>query len=303
MSFPPAPPPDGFGSPGMNEGGSMVSLREDLREGTYTHLAGLTVLLYDYTLTFSWEQERIWSRKKSWFTVFWCMVRYVPLLLKTAAIAGEFYEEWTLNGCRAFSTFSWLSTAIVILIAHLTFLLRLQVCATDQQPLVSGSVCLTVHNITQVTISIALALVFDFVVLIMVGTRCFWLYRRKADPGLLWVLVRDGCGYFGVITFANALNTVGLRETGSSPVLRQLMLTILPAVMASRMILNLRAVDPNEHARLPSRSRSKGSTYDDLSVPDRTFMSSVVKGFKDSTISQYDLRHSRTRQPTSGWWD
>ncbi|KAH7100275.1 hypothetical protein BKA62DRAFT_260406 [Auriculariales sp. MPI-PUGE-AT-0066] len=266
----------------------------------YRHVARVAaavLLWYDYSLTFAWEKERIWSSRKGWFVVFWCLLRYPPLILKTA-ISTDFAQGWKFRACQQFFVFEWLSTSLALSVSHLSFIFRLYALYADSLKLLAMPVllwmahlvpifmiahkggndpsiiapngkCLPAYKGNLLVVSIFLSSAFDCVVLVMVTTRCVSLWRRQADKGLLSILLRDGLGYFGIVTLMNFLSVIGLMS-GINPVVIQIILTLsptLPIIIVCRMILSLRSVKRSWPALSSDESASHISLDEGLTFP------------------------------------
>ncbi|KAH7104935.1 hypothetical protein BKA62DRAFT_691154 [Auriculariales sp. MPI-PUGE-AT-0066] len=275
-----------------------------LRYKSFSDYAGLTLLWYDYLLTFSAEWKRIWSCEKGWFVVFWCLIRYPPLLMRAATLPGDFIHQWTLSACHQFFAYSWLSATLTISIVHLSFLLRLYALYSrkvrvlvlplalwlgriaiilvitvdgvrDRSAVLPSGYCLAKLNLRLVMVSASLALAFDFTVLITGMVRCYTLWQQSMDRALLSVLLRDGAGYFGIVTGANALNILVVEGRMNREVFPIILMitTTLPAIIVCRMILGLRAEATTSR---PDHTSTGFSNYNDLSVPSNTFLGSVV---------------------------
>ncbi|KAH7105145.1 hypothetical protein BKA62DRAFT_691800 [Auriculariales sp. MPI-PUGE-AT-0066] len=281
-----------------------------LRYGVFARIAGLSLLWYDYFLTFASERKRIWSRKKTWFIMFWCLVRYAPLLMKTTRVAlAGFVKLRTLHACQRFFVFSWLSDTLPVMIAGYSFLLRLYALykgslralivptllwlsypiiilmivrdgATASGALLSSAGCQPQLSIDHMQAMISIAISFHSVVFIMVMFRCLQLWRRQGDKKLLSVLIRDDVGYFGMIAIISTLNLMALQNV-PSPILINVLLmlnTTLPPVIVCRMTLCLRAAGKSPTPQSPSvsGSLSRVSSFNDLSRPTRGDLGSIL---------------------------
>ncbi|KAH7102203.1 hypothetical protein BKA62DRAFT_700595 [Auriculariales sp. MPI-PUGE-AT-0066] len=305
---------------------ALIRAELTLYYGLFAHVASVTLLWYDYILTFAWEKERIWSCRKGWFRTFWFLLRYPPLLLKSILLLGDYKHDWKLRSCQLYFVFGWLTGTLTLFVVHLTFLLRLYAlygrsakvlavptllllanlvpvlmvaheAGTDASAVPPNGICLPMFNITCVIASLALALAFDVVVLILVVARCIVLWRQQADNGVLTILIRDGLGYFGSITLLNVLNVIGIQERINPAVLQTFIMlaATLPTIIVCRMILNLRSV--KQRSPRPESGRDSGIiTYNDLTAPQQTILESIVDELYDvQTSSRYPLSWRRHR--------
>ncbi|EKM82140.1 hypothetical protein AGABI1DRAFT_90409 [Agaricus bisporus var. burnettii JB137-S8] len=90
----------------------------------YTDLASLTILVFDWMLTFPSEVELVWGSKWSAMTILYFLTRYIPFVYLPANTRYIFNEGFTLSECKMlYSTVSSLFW-IGILFAQLILTIR-----------------------------------------------------------------------------------------------------------------------------------------------------------------------------------
>ncbi|EJD54461.1 hypothetical protein AURDEDRAFT_156241 [Auricularia subglabra TFB-10046 SS5] len=236
------------------------------------HTAGVVLLVYDWLITFNWEYERIWQRQRNWFTAFWTLIRYFPIVGKIIANLGNFDLHWTVPvQCKHFASFNPIMLGLVIFLVHFTFVLRIYalyrfsvaalalpiffliaelgmsiyptVNASQSTPMLFGGCIGQVASKSFFIWQIVCTVLFDIVILVLVLGRCWALKRQGIEAPILSVLVRDGIGYFGIIFAANILGIVIIADNVNfmlSQVLFMLSMA-LPPIIVNRMILDMRA--------------------------------------------------------------
>lgn len=292
------------------------------------HTAGCALLVYDWLITLNWEYERIWQRRRNWFTAYWALVRYFPIVGKIIANLGNFDLHWTISGCKHFASFNPIMLGLVIFIVHLTFVLRifalyrfsvaalslpifllftelgmsiyLTVNAARSMPMLLGGCLGQVASKSFFIWQIACTVLFDVVILVLVLGRCWTLKQQRVEAPILAVLVRDGIAYFGVVFVANILSIVIVADTinfTASQVLFMLSMA-LPPIIVNRMILDMRDFARTEDFDTFSQSMTAPSALKsileefDHSIPSERARRRVRRPpeFEDLYLETYALR-------------
>ncbi|KAF8452921.1 hypothetical protein L210DRAFT_3520008 [Boletus edulis BED1] len=102
---------------------SDVSFLQSLVLNNYLCLACITVVVYDYALTFSSELDYVWCRPWTWVSTMFVVVRYIGIYWTvTAALTGAPFVPGPLETCEVmYQSYSWaflvfLSTADLLMI-------------------------------------------------------------------------------------------------------------------------------------------------------------------------------------------
>ncbi|KAF7775878.1 hypothetical protein Agabi119p4_4271 [Agaricus bisporus var. burnettii] len=120
----------------------------------YTDLASLTILVFDWMLTFPSEVELVWGSKWSAMTILYFLTRYIPFVYLPANTRYIFNEGFTLSECKMlYSTVSSLFW-IGILFAQLILTIRTWVIWGKSKKLaywlfgLYGSVCIIIVTLS-----------------------------------------------------------------------------------------------------------------------------------------------------------
>ncbi|KAJ7862213.1 hypothetical protein B0H13DRAFT_2659106 [Mycena leptocephala] len=217
----------------MTESFSTVAIRQQLEILRYLVFMSLSILVYDYALTFPAEVARYWGTRMTWGTAFFYLNRY-SALLGAAPILAELLLTTTdpskaarcaaLQGYRTyFSLLSIILVAVILIMRtyalyernkHILAFMIVVTLAAVAFALehtcvhICRSVVVSVNADLNIFIGTAAAwggmLVFDVMIFILTLYKAL---RYDACTGSLFsVLFRDGCMYFGIMTTVNAIN-------------------------------------------------------------------------------------------------
>ncbi|KAH7104934.1 hypothetical protein BKA62DRAFT_827084 [Auriculariales sp. MPI-PUGE-AT-0066] len=162
-----------------------------------------------------------------------------------------------------------------------TVLMTAHIGASDPDAVLSSGGCLPKLNFTLVTISAAIALSFDFTVIVTVIARCHTLWRQSLNRALLSLLLRDGLIYFGIVACANVVNTIVMQKRMDAVAFGIIMMitTTIPAIMVYRMILGLRT-DANGPISESDQTSTTFSEYNELSNPN----DAVIRALTEESV-------------------
>lgn len=288
----------------------------------YSQLACTVVLFYEWFITFDIELDRIWTRQKSGFTVYWAFVRYTPLVTRVLDEIGMHKMNWSDQSCARFALTMPIFQSISILLAHACFLLRtyavyqrrkvvlfplitlwLAEVALDIWPLVRpgatanrvpGPGCMAQLWTTEIVVAqLSTIIAFDTLVLSLIVGRCLYVIRHNGSAPLIRALIRDGIGYFGIVFVCNVTNLILLFH--SHFVIQQSFLMFAlaaPSVMVNRMLLSLRAFEPSKHP-------VDETTHQTLALTSPySVMDAIIDEFGDDMAREHQSRRTRPRVPT-----
>jgi len=244
-------------------------------------LVSVTLLFYDYFLTFGDEVEFIWRRpKKSLTSVLYLTNRYFTPAACVICMIALFSPNWTLKSCDSFSKFEGLMTLVTVMIAEALLVLRVcTVFGNDRRVLVfqctlwviqlcfmsftlahSGPVIIPPSPITYGCILVAdpkigglsiffvvPSLVFDTSTIVLLLAGLIRRARFNKHSPILKLLARDGILYFALVFASNTAWTVtGLTLATDMKNILSFFSTIITNILIGRLTLNLRAVGGQE---------------------------------------------------------
>jgi len=266
----------------------------------YVTLVSITVLVYDFFLTFPLEVERFWFvRRLNWAIFLFYINRYliilgyVPILIETFWVTNDPAKKQI---CRNLQTYhESLSTVVQVIVAVLLIMriyalykrnVRVLVIFLVISSILFAAGCwssyggsknrdvedVLVHVGCGVLLShdrakrFALAWgcmsVFDVLVFGMTLYKILTLHRSNNGSTLTTVFMRDGAMYFGITAICALLNVLCLLL--GKPLTRDVGVTftnVISSVAMSRLMLNLR--DPSLIS-VPGRGSSEGTSYPNL---------------------------------------
>lgn len=251
---------------------SYVPSQNEIYIHSYLHLIGVSILYYDYFLTFSDEVSHIWHRPKSGASYLFLLNRYFTLLADIAVNVGNFIPFETIPSCKHYVFFRQVALIIAQVIVCLILVLRTYALYGRSKRVLTGlllyglvlvaasswamvgqhseaSIHLGCHLgmdlMTGIHTAVAWEALFCFDCAIIVLTMYkSWQERHRSNVAalhdLVGVIVRDGAIYFGVMACVNAANTVTFYVL--SPGLRGVLSTFagsMSVTLMSRVMLNL----------------------------------------------------------------
>jgi len=282
----------------------------------YVTLVSITILVYDFFLTFPMEVERFWFVSRVNFAIFLFYINryliilgYIPILIENFWVTDDPAKKQI---CRSLQTYhECLSTVVQLIVAVLLIMRTYALYKRDIRVLVvfvSISIILfaggswagyggytspvdqdvLVHvgcgvlyssdRAKRFALSWASMFLFDILVFGMTLYRIIGLRRSNTASVLTTVFMRDGAMYFGITATCALVNILSLLL--GQPLTRDVGVTftnVISSVVMSRLMLNLR--DPSLIA-VPGRDLS-----DDTSYPNLTFVESRYLSELSSTRS------------------
>ncbi|KAF8532321.1 hypothetical protein JB92DRAFT_3091912 [Gautieria morchelliformis] len=91
----------------------------------YYNLATLVVILYDHSLTFDTEVEKIWSQNRSLPKSLWFVFRYITPIIQITAIMADQLTTWTHGSCVGWLWFRFVADEIVTVATSAILILRI----------------------------------------------------------------------------------------------------------------------------------------------------------------------------------
>ncbi|KAI0342269.1 hypothetical protein BDW22DRAFT_178335 [Trametopsis cervina] len=242
--------------------------RDQLYIDNFCHLAGLTVLYYDYLITFGEEYRHIWRNPRSGASILFLVNRYFAFLVSSAGT----FQNIIPQKCSRYSFWRQLGVmATQVIVAAIQFL-RIYALYGRNRRIATAviSVALTLIGVAawavtgqtsgisiaegcqfssskETAIHIAVAwealFTFDSLIFILIAAKT---YKERNSHGftgranLVSLIVRDGAMYFGVMVLAQGANVITYYVC--PPVLRGTLSTLssdISVTMMSRLMLNL----------------------------------------------------------------
>ncbi|KZV99958.1 hypothetical protein EXIGLDRAFT_762060 [Exidia glandulosa HHB12029] len=308
---------------------STVQHFNELQGWKYYFMATYTVLVYDWLTTLDIEVERIWMRKRTFFTVLWALIRYLPILM---FLSATYYHLGTGEvRCHGLATLPTIFVIILLLIAHLIFLLRtyalygrarivvyvfvpalvieagvLTWTAFDERitTLPKGYGCIPGSpRRVQGIVTWTAPFIFDCMIFTFTLVKSLKFLRENQDVPIVHVVLRDGLVYFALMFVSYSLNMfmyifapLGLQDINAG------FSTTITVISTCRLILNLRAATPGQAGPEDLPSRSHMSFLSKPSELVSTFLTEIG-GVLESQVErrqhyqEYPLQDINDRQP------
>jgi len=236
-----------------------------------TTWAAVTVLCYDYLLTFNDERSLVWSSKWSIAKILFLLTRYSPFIDIILAIELETGTFRSAKTCHALYLTATVVEVLGISIAEAILILRTWALWDRSRPIIiSLSAGLTVAIALSVAMlslflssitfiveedicilteaSKAFAVAFVFVAVLLFETTVLiltaikaWHHLRHTHSDLATVIYRDGLCFFLFINLFSIANVLVL--TNSAHVSPDLMLTlqrVMHSILSGRLLINMR---------------------------------------------------------------
>lgn len=254
---------------------SLITSGNHLRIEDAFALIAVTVLYYDFILTFRDEVEFVWKTALSPINVLFVANRYFAIMASVVCIVALFSPNWTLSRCQHFAKFEGLFTEVVVLISEIMLIMRVyavhkknnlvllillsiwtvQLCLMSFTLQNSGPVIIPRTSVTFGCVLVANPNIGDLDVFFVVPSIVFdgftiilllWgLYIRteiKNTSSLFRVLLRDGVLYFVVVVLINtAWITTGLTLATDLKNILSFISTVMTNVLIGRLTLNLKS--------------------------------------------------------------
>ncbi|KAF9788461.1 hypothetical protein BJ322DRAFT_635405 [Thelephora terrestris] len=234
-------------SPG-SQMGSIVQNGWDQRIDHYTTSIALTLLYYDYVLTFDRERRLVWSQCsfKQWGTVLFFLNRYCGVIGHVPVFILKFAHPGSLlyHICKPLNSYHQTLAVILQTIVGLTFITRTYALYNRSRAVVIGLTSLALSSVAvgsyllsqgqklamnpvlpegivgcseglswseswRLAVAWSTVMIFDLIVVVMTSVRTIKINRRSGKNHTLpRVLMRDGVVYFGVISLATLSNII-----------------------------------------------------------------------------------------------
>ncbi|TCD60100.1 hypothetical protein EIP91_010719 [Steccherinum ochraceum] len=209
-----------------------------VRFTNYLVISALTVLYYDFLLTFGHEVSAFWrgyQQWRSWTFILFVLNRHVALIFHLP-VMWEFFATLSAQGVVVTGIFTTESVA----------------------PAYTMGLCdlgLSVAEGKFFAGAYGMVLLLETIILSLTLVRLLWVGNTEGNS-LYALMVRDGILYFGIIAVLYAINIVTFVATG--PLYKGNTVTyssVLSSVLMNRMMLNLRS-----HPRSPHSSQHTTAT-------------------------------------------
>jgi len=278
----------------------FLQVWESLTTFRRAQLAVFCLVVYEWLVTFDLEWDRIWQRKLNIFTIYWVLVRYVPIVAWTLNTIDELALDVPTKSCGPLALATASLVVIGTIIAHFSFALRLFALYSGNRfilcillPILGAELTVYIVRVTQPgavfqspdlgipyvdctveawTTKVMLwqnfaYMVFDSVAFALMIGRYVYYVRKRAGGDLLRMLLTDGIGYFAVVFLFSVANSILLLHAAlSTQVFFTRMTLVVPTIIVPRMILRLRALEPEDLQSSPSRRPGQGYTFDVLTA-------------------------------------
>lgn len=300
--------------------------QSELYDQNIGSMIALTILYYDYALTFSVEHRLFWSLRsfKQWGSVLFFFNRYFGIM-STIPFAIQVFvgvESALFPLCKHSVAYRQIAGVVIQVAVGLTFIVRTYALYNRSRAVLVGLIALGTggtavsayilfglndndedslyHNgivdcwkgpsrrqSRRLAVIWGCILIFDFVVFALTLVRSMQIRRRSRRNVLTHILIRDGVMYFGVIDLA-VLATVIVLLYGpdGKRKIPETVTNVLASVFASRLMINLR------------ESRDKSVTYTTTtaisSMPTSTTLSYALTNIED--VNEGVVHESLDRQ-------
>ncbi|EJD50766.1 hypothetical protein AURDEDRAFT_159913 [Auricularia subglabra TFB-10046 SS5] len=293
-------------------------------------LAGMTLLCFDWIISFNLEVERIWKSTSWSVKIIWVGIRYCPLITGPLIGVYVFDADSRLKTCRRYASFPSAVILVYIIITHAAFMMRTyalygrdrrvvvglavlllveiaifawglstEVYAGGAEPLALLPGCYPAVIVGDSGIGVwVMAFGFDVIIMVLtIGKSISYLLQHEKS-NVLNVLVRDGVAYFAVIFAFYIINLI-YYLTGSDlwRLLHTTFGALLGTILTSRLILNLRGVAssriPEPLETTPNVARTngpQGAAFTAYESVMEDFMSAFLQARDEE---EYGLRGTR----------
>jgi len=236
-----------------------------------TNWAAVTVLCYDYLLTFDDERSLVWSSKWSIGKILFLLTRYSPFVDIILAIILETGTFRSAETCRSLYLTAVIVEVLGISFAEAILILRTWALWDHSRPIIiSLSAGLTVAIalsgvllalflssitfiveediciLTEASRAAAVAgvfvtvMLFETMVLILTAIKA-WHHLRQPRSDLATVIYRDGLCFFLFINLFSIANVLVLINSDHiSPDLMLTLQRVMHSILSGRLLINLR---------------------------------------------------------------
>ncbi|KAH8119853.1 hypothetical protein DFH11DRAFT_1739165, partial [Phellopilus nigrolimitatus] len=258
-----------------SEVAELVVALQQMRYTQYFDVASMTILTYDYLITFNAEKRLIWPSSWSLPKVLFLLTRYLPFIDTSIALWQHLKPFMTQRGCTvAYMSTGWL-ILLGILVAEIILLLRTwavwersrsigiglsiwtaalwisnMVClgiflkSVKFSPLPFGlSGCLVVSGNTILSINWILLMIFEAGILGLMVVKAVQKYRIQRSTIIYKAVYRDGSifyVYLFVFSLANVIVILTLPH-GFFNMLSSIE-RVTHSILTARILLNLRSL-------------------------------------------------------------
>lgn len=277
----------------------LITAGQHLRIEDSFAMVAITILVYDYFLTFPTEVSLIWNRPKTLVSVLFLINRYFAPLAITICFVALFNKDLPEKLCIHFAPFEGAFTLITVVVAEALLILRVtaiynhskviigslvslliaQLCfmifvlvhsgpvIIPPSPLTYGCILVADPSIGALLVMWTIpTLVFDVVILTLLVIGLWKRAKLYPDLPLIRLIIRDGVLFFSV-NFASTLlwTLLGLVLPSDLKNIWSFPSTVLTNVLIGRITLNLRG-DSREYAvqrpSAPFRSPRSVTTFE-----------------------------------------
>jgi len=247
----------------------------------YVFISSISVLLYDYILTFGLEIEHIWSARWGYSKVLFVLVRYITLASVCVIIWNQLALNTSISACQSIGPVTyWLSfvksiivepilclrtwaiwdrdstVAATLIITMLVFIgfgcfLNVQITRTVQylpSPFPGFRGCLAggAGSLAPLLETYTLFFAVEAVLFILVVMSAYRLYRAGRNTHLTYIIHRDAIVFYVYMLILSGANLIIL-HTASIDYQMVLVsfMDSLHVVFTTRIILNIRSITSN----------------------------------------------------------
>lgn len=259
-------------------------------------LASVSLLLFEYLITFAAEVDYVWSKPRSFVSMLYIVNRYFGPMAITVCMIALFDSGISEESCRHFAPFEGIFTLVTVLVAEAMLIIRVYALHERSKIILalhvsiwlvqtslmsftlahSGPVVIPTTSITFGCVLVAdpsigsllimwtiPCLVFDTATFLLLVAGV-WRRSRGHECSLLTLIARDGILYFGAVVASNTLWTVtGLVLSSDLKNVWAFMSTVLTSILIARITINLRSHESQSvivGLRMRSNSRSPNTT-------------------------------------------
>ncbi|KAF9442950.1 hypothetical protein P691DRAFT_779143, partial [Macrolepiota fuliginosa MF-IS2] len=259
----------------------LLQIIQELTTGTEHYrnvknltIASMVIMIFDWLLTFEMEVSYIWKAPWNVMKILYILSRYTPFVDVTILVFFESGDGLTVETCRKlylcaagmyyvgmgiasliFTLRTWVvwdrdrnfgisltvfySVSWLIILVPFALYLRTMVYTPSPIPRLFG--CIPQSPSTLFSVSFAVGVVFDTVMLLLMVIRAFISYRSGTGSDMMRLIYRDGIIYYGCVFILSFLNFFILLKLPKD--YADLLLTterVLHSVMSCRVILHIR---------------------------------------------------------------
>ncbi|KAK0495714.1 hypothetical protein EDD18DRAFT_1463532 [Armillaria luteobubalina] len=275
---------------------AIATAGDHLRWEDSLALALVSLLLFEYLITFDAEVDYVWSKPKSFVSILYIANRYFGPLAITVCMIALFDTGISEESCSHLAPFDGIFTLVTVLVAEAMLIIRVyalherskivlalhgaiwlvQTCLMSFVLAHSGPVVIPTTAITFGCVLVAdpsigsllimwtiPSLVFDTATFLLLVAG-IWRRSRRHECSILTLIARDGILYFVAIVASNTLWTVtGLVLPSDLKNVWAFMSTVLTSILIARITINLRSHESQSvivGPKMRSNDRSPNTT-------------------------------------------